>query len=206
MTITEYRQVTTRTLPDLGEGLKAIQTISSSDLTYLQIIGDKLNLSHMALGLASELGELANCVGTELKMKVDKVNLLEELGDIYWYVSNYSNLRNIPLPENVKIVIEKDLALDLMITSIADLVDLIKRFIAYNKDIEKAKELEIIYNIMCALKMFEEIYDLSGDEIRERNILKLKKRYPDRFSDILAINRDTIAERVILENKDLPTQ
>jgi len=37
------------------------------------------------------------------------------------------------------------------------------------------------------------------DEIRERNIAKLKARYPDKFSSENAINRDVQAERKILE-------
>ena len=37
------------------------------------------------------------------------------------------------------------------------------------------------------------------DEIRERNIAKLKARYPDKFSSESAINRDVKVERKILE-------
>jgi NTP pyrophosphatase (non-canonical NTP hydrolase) len=40
------------------------------------------------------------------------------------------------------------------------------------------------------------------DEIRERNIAKLRKRYPEKFTSEKAINRDLKAERKILEGMD----
>lgn len=45
--------------------------------------------------------------------------------------------------------------------------------------------------------------ELGADEavIRERNIAKLRQRFPDRFSAEKAINRDVAAERVILEGE-----
>ena len=194
MNITEYREKTKRTLPNLGFD-KETQLIPIVSIE----IADKLNLSHMALGLAGEIGELVNCIGTELKNTIDKPNLIEELGDLWWYFANYCNMRNRPIPDNVKIVIESDLALDLLLTSIADLVDLVKRFMAYNKEIDTTKELETIYNITAALTMLEELYGISGSEIRERNINKLIVRYPNRFNDIDAIDRNYKEERNTLE-------
>lgn len=40
------------------------------------------------------------------------------------------------------------------------------------------------------------------EEVRERNIAKLRRRYPDKFTSENAINRDVVAERRILEGKD----
>ena len=86
MTTQEHALNATRTLPDLGSA--------------------ELNLSHMALGLAGELGEIVNCTGTELKIKIDNTNLKEELGDIYWYLSNYCNLREVPIPDSNSLKIQ----------------------------------------------------------------------------------------------------
>jgi len=197
MKLAEYREHTKRTLPDLtftikGEGL-SVRNCSDE-------IGHKLNLTHMVLGLAGEIKELVECVGTELKLKIDKINLGEEIGDMYWYLANYCNFQNLPLPETVVFDTPPDMCLDFLIIKIGDLVDTVKRLVAYNKPIDKAKELELVYDIRVALFMFEELYSLSGDDIREANIAKLRKRYPDKFSEDLAINRNIEEERKTLEN------
>ena len=46
--------------------------------------------------------------------------------------------------------------------------------------------------------------DADWDEIRERNIAKLKARYPDKFDSDKAINRNTEIERKILEGETIP--
>jgi NTP pyrophosphatase (non-canonical NTP hydrolase) len=203
MNIQIYKEKAKRTLPDLGSDLKGLTMPDGwliNDWTnFVNKISDKLNLSHMVEGLSSEVGEIVNCVGTELKLKVDRINLMEELGDMYWYVANYANMRNIPLPDSIETEIETDMCLELLITSISDLTDVVKRFTAYNKEIEKVKELEIVYSICTGLHLFEKSYLIEGDEIRQRNIAKLTVRYPEKFEDNLAINRDTDKERQALE-------
>lgn len=199
MTTQEHINYAIRTLPDLGKD-KETQT----ERLVPEVIGTKLNLAHMVMGLAGELGEIVNCTGTELKIKIDKINLEEELGDIYWYLSCYCHLRNVPVPngDTLQVRIENDLCFELLISSIANLDDLVKRFVAYNKEIDRAKELEIVYDIYVALHLFQSAYSLDGAEIRNKNILKLKVRYPDKYSDSAALNRDTNAERKTLEGNN----
>lgn len=164
MNVAAYRLETLRTLPNLGS--------------------PQLNLSHMVLGLAGEIGELVECVGTELKFnEINRPNLVEELGDLYWYLANYCNMQEIDLPENPVFTETDDECLDLLIVKISNLVDLVKRFMAYNKPIEKVKEIEAIYDIRVALVLFENVYDLDGDEIRFKNIAKLKALYPHKFDE-----------------------
>lgn len=194
MTNKEYRDKAKRTLPDLG-----LDRETQTNSIVEQEVGDKLNLSHMIFGLNGEIGELVQCVGTQLKIRIDKVNLGEELGDIYWYISNYCHLRELPSPEDVQTEIPNDMCLELLLISIADLTDIVKKYIAYGKPIERPKELEIVYNIYTALSLFENTYDLEGSIIRDKNIAKLMVRYPDKYSDSNALNRDTTKERKELE-------
>jgi hypothetical protein len=163
-------------------------------------LGLKLNLCHLTLGLASELGELVNCTGTELKIRIDVPNLKEELGDIYWYLANYCNLRHITPPiDDLIIHLPSDRCFELLISAIGELVDITKKYIAYNRPIEKSKEMEAVYDIYSGLKLFESIYNLEGEEIRAINIRKLEVRYPEKFTQDLAINRNTDEERKTLE-------
>jgi hypothetical protein len=190
----EYAKKAKRTYPDLG--LDKDQVVRFLD----EEVGYRLNLAHLTLGLASELGELVNCTGTELKIRVDIPNLKEELGDIYWYLANYCTLRDIvPPTDDLVIHIPSDRCFELLISSIGELVDITKKYIAYNRPIEKSKEMEAVYDIYSALSLFEHIYNINGDEIRAKNIHKLEVRYPEKFTETNALNRNLDAERKTLE-------
>lgn len=196
MNLAEYRIETTRTLPNLA--------LREVDGEFIRITDDeagrRLDLCHMALGLATEIAELTKCVGTELRLKgVDKTNLGEEIGDIYWYLANYANMRDLDLPEDVSTEIENYECLDFLIERIGALVDIVKRQIAYDKAIEKVKEMEAVYDILAGLFLLEQLYDLNGNQIRATNIAKLRKRFPKKFEAQLAIDRDVAAERNTLE-------
>lgn len=200
----EYLKNSVRTLPNLGDRYKewfiVNNTGSGRSIDAFAELSLKLNLAHMNLGVGSELGELVNCTGTELKVRIDKTNLKEELGDIYWYVSNYCYLRNItpPVGEIVNDLPE-DKCFELLLHSVGELLNNTKRYIAYNAELILSKEMEIIYNIYSAINLFEKVYGLDGDEIRKLNIHKLKVRYPDKFTEEAAVNRDTNLERSVLE-------
>ncbi len=60
--------------------------------------------------------------------------------------------------------------------------------------------MEYVYNIYNSLEMFQSLYELEGAEIRIKNIEKLQLRYPDRYSDFNALNRNTKIERKSLES------
>jgi len=210
MTVAEYRQHTLRTLPDLGDSFRIhvknlshrleISLETQIETTQkIENIADKLNLTHMALGLAGEIGELTECVGTGLKFEIDRVNLCEELGDIYWYLANYCNMRELDLPEEPLVEVKVEDAFDHLIIKISDLVDIVKRYMAYNKPIEKSKEMNAVYDIRVALYLFEELYDFDGADIRSKNIAKLIARFPEKFTDELAINRNLDNEHKALE-------
>jgi NTP pyrophosphatase (non-canonical NTP hydrolase) len=208
MTIAEYRTHTTRTLPDLGADIKDLSIVLSHfsendrkwDLIEMaRVISNKLNYSHMALGLAGEIGELVECIGTDLKFNIDKANLGEEIGDLYWYLANYANMRNIEIPETLQVDVPNVECLDFLIIKIGELVDVIKRYMAYNKEFDRTKEVLLVCDVRLALQVVENTYQLDGADIRARNIAKLKARFPEKFSDHLAVNRDLETERKTLE-------
>jgi len=197
MTLAEYRTHAPRTLADVGGILYGQEIIIPVDIR--KKICDKLNYMHMATGLASEVGELVECVGTDLRFDVDLANLGEEIGDLYWYLANYANMRNINLPEELHVHIPEEQCLDFLIIKVGMLVDIVKKFAAYNKDIDRVQETLIVCDVRLALLAIEHTYDLNGKEIRLRNIAKLARRYPVEFSDFLATHRDLVAERKELE-------
>jgi len=174
MHLTQYRIETLRTLPDLGS--------------------EKLNLSHMAMGLAGELHELKIAIS-----KRDTVNVEEELADWGWYASNLANMQEIDL------VMQTDVSnfnWDHLVIATGQITEVVKRFVAYNKPIDKVllqKHLQYGFNVLC--NFYDGGAKANFPQAMERNIAKLKARFPEKFSDDLAINRNLENERNVLEGK-----
>ena len=110
----------------------AIQRISSPEI---------MRLLHAAIGLCTETGEIQDALKRHIfyGAPLDRVNLMEEGGDVSWYL----------------------------------------RLLA------------------------EGLRDLAGDrcsfeEMIRRNIEKLRIRYPDKFNEAAALNRDLTREREVL--------
>ena len=119
---------------------QAIQTESPPSEEQLSRVN--LRILHALMGLQTETAELTDAVkrhifyGTEL----DKVNLVEEIGDVFWYV--------------------------------AILMDELKLDVGDKASFEHAMKV---------------------------NIEKLRARYPNKFTEHDAVNRDLNSERKILE-------
>jgi NTP pyrophosphatase (non-canonical NTP hydrolase) len=66
-------------------------------------------LAHLALGCCSEAGELATTIKAFLYYgkALDRPNVLEELGDIMWFVSQLADALEMPLDTVARANIEK---------------------------------------------------------------------------------------------------
>lgn len=182
MNIEQYREETKRTLPDLGSTL--------------------LNSIHMTLGIMTEVGEILKNFNEPSEGGIDFVNIGEELTDIHWYLANYANIHNLTFPEfndeNI-ILWEDEYTLGKFIEFSSELADLDKKLLAYNKLVdEKTRHKWFVLTYKYLLKLYKE-YSLDVEKCRQNNIDKLRLRFPDKFDQEKAINRDHTAERVILE-------
>lgn len=172
MTLQEYQKQTWRTCPTLGE---------------------KLDLCHMVLGMASELPEIEQAM-----LARNQINIGEENADVMWYVSNYCNFRKYDLQQ----VSEHPLNLhefELLGNSILILIDKVKKNIAYNKPINEDDEKSLLSSIIKNCKLNCENNGQVFKEQLEKNIAKLRVRFPDKFTEELANNRNLAAERKVLE-------
>lgn len=172
MTIKEYQIQAKRTCPSLGN--------------------EKLDLAHMVLGMFSEFEEYINAIE-----KNDKVNVSEESADAMWYISNYCTFRGYDLEKifEQRMFNGKSYPLNL-----SKLQDYVKKYIAYNKiiNIEEEKDLlsRLCYNLDHMFANGKVGYKIALD----RNIAKLKARFPEKFTEEAALNRNLKLERQILEN------
>lgn len=89
MTFDEYMASTKRTIPHLGSSLE-----------------DQI---HMAMGISTEANEILDAYKKVFAYgkKLDVVNVREELGDLFWYISNLMRILDIDFEETLQINIDK---------------------------------------------------------------------------------------------------
>lgn len=83
MTLNDYQNLALRTAPERGKN-------NAFDRPVTQLQGqhcDNIDLVHAALGLASEVGELADALKKAWMhgRALDRINIAEEIGDVLWY-------------------------------------------------------------------------------------------------------------------------
>ena len=84
-------------------------------------------------------------------------------------------------------------------TESAEFLDALKKAIYYGKELDKVNLAEEMGDILwyCAIVLDE--LGVSFEEVMEKNIAKLEARYPEKFTEEKAENRDLKTERDILE-------
>jgi len=84
-------------------------------------------------------------------------------------------------------------------TESAEFADALKKHIFYGKELDKTNLKEELGDILwyCAIAL--EALDTDFESVMKTNIDKLSARYPDKFTEEAAKNRDLDKERAILE-------
>ena len=192
-TLEEYRLLAARTLPDLG---------SMSN-----------NLLHMEAGIAGEfLGEAVDILKKTFAYKkpLDKVHLGEELADTVWYCVGVETINKLP---------EMEMCFDEEF--IARIETIKNQTITYIKGSVRVRSSSIeteCLGVILANKMAVdstnrggvlaivgicmgicEVLEIDFWQALTNNISKLQVRYPEKFTEEAALNRDLAAERVELE-------
>lgn len=163
------------------------------------------DFTHMTLGLGSEINEYF-----EASYKGDLVNIAEELGDMLWYLAVLSVLLNRQHPSieinvnfNTRYAKNIDDLEKELIEEISLLQNFSKRAWVYNKELnEEDYELieQSVFTCLILIDVLFNIHDLNAEVAMEKIINKLKARYPDKYTDGNALNRDLETERKELEN------
>lgn len=97
-----------------------------------------------------------------------------------------------PLMDNVHMILG-------MQTESAELSDVFKKNIAYGREIDWTNIKEEIGDLMWYIANICNINKWDLREILETNINKLEARYPEKFTEDKALNRNLDVERKILE-------
>ncbi len=136
-------------------------------------IGDHhFHLLHAALGLSTEL--------LELMQSTTRTNTIEELGDMYWYLSfasHHCGIYEIPIITgklNTNILTER-----VLIEEVEVWVSLVKKLVIYTKPQVLQEPLLLVWN---AFQNHLSACHIELEELEALNIAKLRIRYSTTFS------------------------
>lgn len=161
-------------------------------------------LLHGAIGMVTEAQELLVAVNPVEGTALDTVNLMEEVSDLFWYLTIFQRYytdcdwEDVDLPASCKTLEDY---VDVILTSTINVLDGFKKWAYYGKPLsENAVKADLYLTYRCCVGILNLIgYNI--DDTRTINIKKLKDRFPDKFTSEDAINRDLDTERKTLEGQ-----
>lgn len=168
MTLEKYMQETQRTLPDLGSEI--------------------LNSCHMTMGINSEVPEILEVLQSHA-IKINMAKLIDESGDLFWYLSNYCSIRNLIFAPNINPTLDYLTSQDAIQDGSYKLLDIDKKCLAYNKPFNSGIAQKYVGEIYAGLIYILSWYKIEVFEVFEKNINKLRVRFPEKFDADLAINK-----------------
>lgn len=194
MNIQEYIKAAVRTESHPTKFLKNLNGAGSA-IDIDDFTSESLNFSrllHCSIGLCTENGELAEF----FQEGKPASNLLEEVGDLLWYCAiGYDTLQADPTVPDLFNVTRDDLSI-----SIGNIQDVLKRSLFYGKEFDEERFLLNLDRVFDFCSSILEGTEFTLEQAMEKNIAKLKARYPEKFTEDNAVNRDLEKELQALES------
>lgn len=174
MNWTEYKKESARTVSDL----------------------DNDHFTHACMGIATE------CI--ELYVAKGAVNTVEEMGDIFWYIAMLCRIQEAEGVRNtadevMKYRISKQINTELVsnetfLCAAGELLNEAKRVKFYKSAVRLESFSTALLAVVTFLFLACKINDIKVEKVWEDNIIKLRKRYPEKFSTERAEERDIEGE------------
>jgi len=149
-------------------------------------------LLHAAMGLCTEVGELFEVESEQ--------HLIEEVGDVYWYLALAHDALGLDF-ERYEIEIDLDTwnprgesPIESLSIYTTDLLDMVKKQVFYGRTIDLQKAELTLFTLKAVLKAALIMEDIDPKAVLQANINKLTTRYPEKFTEEAANNRDVKAE------------
>lgn len=150
--------------------------------------------------LHASIGSMTESV--ELMGFTDQSNLVEELGDICWYIAIALDTLKPASLESKLVPMATGLTEKAAIRAICDesavMLDSVKKWMFYGKQVDR---VDFVASCNVVLHLIRELCNMRGIQfcdVLKANIRKLEVRYPEKFSDLNASSRDLEAEKKAL--------
>lgn len=168
-----------------------------------------IRMVHMSLGISNEISELMaafpeNLLDEETEDKKVQLLIREELGDLCWYTAGAALVCRVEFsdllvgastaPDNVRMKIFSTL---LMYSGV--IAEQVKKHVFYGKEMDKSVIKEGLCAIVAVAQEVARRFGLDFEQILVDNIAKLRARFPDKFTEVQAIERDKDAEYSAME-------
>ena len=90
-----------------------------------------------------------------------------------------------------------------LVTEAGEFQDMLKKHLYYGRELDTVNLREEIGDLLLYCAIALEALDTDFQSVMQTNIDKLKARYPEKFTEDSANNRDLKVERQILENGEV---
>lgn len=178
----------------------------------LSLATHEVNMLHAAMGMCTEAAELLE--GFKLPLQIKHIE--EEIGDVMWYMSlAYSTLEVehafVPVPrERFKGDLTADSQCMLhgriyagrLVIIAGEFMDTLKKSFMYGKQVDQDHQLSLLDEMTTELETLVLCARTTVPMAMFKNIVKLKARYPEKFTEKDAIERDVDAELAAMEETD----
>lgn len=164
-----------------------------------------LRILHGTLGVNGEVGELCEALfNGEVFAQQDSTLIMEEIGDAFWYIAILSDTFGDSFEDMTHSAQIGELPSHLCVLQAVKLsgmlTDFVKKSTFYQKSFPQTDFIKTCYDLVSVLMTILDRYDIPLSRCLDRNIEKLRTRYPDKYTADQAINRDVTAERRTLES------
>jgi len=182
--------------PEMVKGLAKSGAQIINDFTP-----DTAHILHMAIGIAGESGELASVIHSKFEFEaIDKKNVVEELGDLEFYLEGFRQGLGISRLETIVDDTSYDMDRGIMSSAkngamflnIASsiLLDQIKKVAFYVKPVNTDNVVKSLIKIEGHMYILRKCFYITYEQTLEHNIAKLGDRYQGhQYSDEQAIAR-----------------
>lgn len=194
----EYQKLAHRTECDPEQPRLRITGLFQSET---RSICTPTRLIHAMSGMVTEVGELAELLEASLfhDQALDLEHVDEEVGDLLWYVALYHNARGLTMPVVGPVNVSRDRpythVLMLAAVAVGGLVDVLKRHWFYGKEMDTGKADRCSGELLGLVASYALVRGVSVGRLMAANIAKLRARYPQKFTEHDALNRDLGVEK-----------
>ncbi len=168
-----------------NEMVKALA--KSGEVILQEMTGNDAHLMHMALGISGEVAELVDAILSDNQgKKTNKENIIEELGDLEFYIEGIC--QGLDIPSVTPRVLSKEDKAHFEITGFifpaislvveaGNLLDTIKRKVIYRNELNLEKAVHELIRIDLFMAIVRHLIGVDREVVIQANIDKLRKRY-----------------------------
>lgn len=152
------------------------------------------DLLHATLGMCDEQ--------FEYQMAQSWLNASEELGDLCWFIALAAHSLDCDPFEGAESFLAFSPDAPLLLPAIAEFVGAVKKTYAYGKPLDKARLRWLLHAMVARIAtLCEAKVQRTLDDVLAANIEKLRARFPDKFDEQLAIERNVKQEAAAMRSE-----